>query len=215
MAVRMKGVAQELGVSVVTVSKVLHNRHDVSDATKQRVWARMKELNYRPNLAARGLSLGRSYTVELIVPDLVHAFFSEIATGLSHILRSGGYGLILSSSDEDPALEKQRIEDMLARRVDVLLVASCQQDPEGLLGVKQQDIPLVLIDRKFRGYRDHFIGNDDQLIAEIATQHLIESWPPPDRAHCRSAGKRLARPHPRLSARPRPAPHQSSTIPLD
>lgn len=174
MAVRMKDVARELGVSVVTVSKVIHDRHDISEATKKRVLARMKELNYRPNLAARGLSLGRSFIVGLIVPDLVHAFFSELAKGLSSTFRKSGYGLVLSSSDEDPEMEKQQIGDMLARRVDVLLIASCQHSPEALLEVEQQGTPLVLVDRRFKKFRANFVGNNDERIAEIATEHLIE-----------------------------------------
>ena len=124
MIVRLKDIARDLGVSTVTVSKAIRNHVDISEATKKRVRARMKELNYRPNLAARSLITGRSCMVGLVVPDLVHAFFSELAKGLSSVLRQNGYGLILSSSEEDPSLEKEDIEQMLARRVDALLVAS-------------------------------------------------------------------------------------------
>jgi LacI family transcriptional regulator len=175
MAVRMKDIAEALGVSVVTVSKVIHNHNDISDATKERVLARVKELNYRPNLTARGLSTGHNYMVGLIVPDLVHAFFAELANGLSSVLRKHGYGLVLSSSKEDPDLERREIEEMLARNVDVLLVASCQQNSDNFVRMKKQTTtPCVLIDRKFDGYRANFVGNDDQLIGDLGTTHLIE-----------------------------------------
>src|ERR1039457_5287869 len=72
MSVRMKDIARDLGVSVVTVSKVLRDHPDVGDDTRERVLARVKELDYRPNLAARSLVTGRTYLVGLVVPDLLH-----------------------------------------------------------------------------------------------------------------------------------------------
>ena len=68
MAVRMKDIARDLGVSVITISKVLRNHQDVGDETRERVLARVKELDYRPNLAARSLVTGRTYLVGLVVP---------------------------------------------------------------------------------------------------------------------------------------------------
>ena len=70
MAVRLKDIAGDLGVSLVTVSKVLRNKPDVGASTRKRVLKRARELNYRPNMLARGLALGKSYTIGLIVPDL-------------------------------------------------------------------------------------------------------------------------------------------------
>src|SRR5205814_7383637 len=123
--------------------------------------------------AARSLITGRSVMVVLLLPDLVHAFFSELAKGLSSVLRQNGYGLILSSSEEDPSLEKEDIEQMLARRVDALLVASCQRSPDGLETIQERGTPYILVDRKFNGHDANFVGNDDELIGEIATEHLI------------------------------------------
>src|SRR3954462_163592 len=101
MAVTLKDIAKDLGVSVVTVSKVLRNHEDIGPETRARVQQRIKELNYQPNLAARSLVTGRSYLMGLVVPDLVHSFFSQLAKDLSRVLRKKGYGLIVSSSDED------------------------------------------------------------------------------------------------------------------
>src|SRR6266702_2840647 len=122
MAVRMKDIAHDLGLSVVTISKVLRDHPDIGDETRKRVLARMKELKYRPNLAARSLITGKSWTIGLIVPDLLHPFFAQIAKAISASIRKQGYSLILASSEEDPALEQQEIEQLLARQVDVILV---------------------------------------------------------------------------------------------
>lgn len=174
MAIRMKDIAADLGVSLVTVSKAFNNHSDVSAETKQRVLRRMKELNYQPSLHAQGLASGRSYIVGFIVPDLVHAFFSEIAKSLSGVLRAKGYGLVISSSDEDPETERQEIDQMIRRRVDALLLSSCQPNPDSLLRLVEQKIPHILLDRKFPRHKCSFIGTDDVLVGEMATEHLIQ-----------------------------------------
>ena len=175
MTVRLKDIARDLGVSVVTVSKVLRNHEDISEETRRRVLKRMKELNYEPNFAARALVTGRSHLVGLIVPDLVHPFFAELAKGVSSSLRSAGYGLVLASSEEDPDLERLEIRQMLARRLDVLLIASTQWTVESFRKIEQQQRPYVLVDRKFLGLAAHFVGTNDVLVGRMATEHLIEN----------------------------------------
>lgn len=171
----MKDIARDLGVSVVTVSKVLRNHADISTETRERVLKRMKELNYRPNLAARALVTGRSFIIGLVVPDLLHPFFAEVAKGLSRSLRKKGYGLIISSSEEDPELEQQEIDQMLARRVDAMLVASAQWTVESFRHIEEQKMPYVLIDRKFAGLAANFVGVDDEAVGTLATEHLIKT----------------------------------------
>ena len=174
MPVRLKDIAIELGVSVVTVSKVLRNHSDISVETKNRVLERMRQLNYRPNLAARALVTGRSNMIGFVVPDLLHPFFAEVAKGLTKVLRKKGYCLVISSSEEDPSLERQEIEHLLARRVDALIVASAQTEGSSLLQADEQNIPFVLIDRFFEGLSADFIGVDDEKAGYLATRHLID-----------------------------------------
>src|SRR6059058_5197895 len=151
MSTRMKDIARDLGVSVITISKVLRNHPDIGDETRQRVLARVKELDYRPNLAARSLVTGRTYLIGLVVPDLLHPFFAEIAKSLSEVLRQSGYYLIVSSSDEDPDLEEQEIDQLLARRLDTLIVASCRSTVDMFFRIEKQQTPYVLIDRALPG----------------------------------------------------------------
>jgi LacI family transcriptional regulator len=174
MAIRLKDIAQDLKISVVTVSKVLRKHPDIGPETRQKVLQRMKELNYRPNLAARALATGRTHAIGLIVPDLVHPFFGQVAKALSGVLRAKNYSLVLSSSDDDPELEQQEIDQLLARRVDVLVVASAQRDPDNFRHIQEQKTPLVLIDRKIEGVPAHFVGINDVSAGRIATQHLID-----------------------------------------
>jgi LacI family transcriptional regulator len=170
----MKDIARDLGVSVITVSKVLRDHPDIGDETRARVLARVRELDYRPNLAARSLVTGCTYLVGLVVPDLLHPFFAEIGKSLSEVLRKSGYYLIVSSSDEDPDLEEQEINQLLARRLDLLIIASCRSTVELFFRIEKQKTPYVLIDRTLPGLSANFVGVDDEAVGVLATRHLIE-----------------------------------------
>ncbi len=173
MVVRLKDIAAELGVSAVTVSKVLRNQPDVGEDTRKRVLQRVKEMNYTPNLLARGLASGKSQTIGLIVPDLVHTFFAEFAKGLKAGLRQRGYQLVLASAEEEPEMEREEIDTLLARGVDALLIASCQGVSDDLQHLQRIDVPCVLIDRTLPGFGRCFVGTDDVAAGRLATEHLI------------------------------------------
>jgi LacI family transcriptional regulator len=107
LAIRLKDIARDLGISTVTVSKVLRGNQDISEKTRARVLKRMQELDYKPNMLARGLASGRTFTMGLVVPDLVHPFFAEFAKSLAGVLRASHMALLLASSEENPELEQQ------------------------------------------------------------------------------------------------------------
>ena len=81
----MKRIAGELGVSITTVSKVLNNHGDISEATRTRVLAKVEELGYQRNAVARSLSLRRTHTLGIVIPDLMHSFFVEIIAGIEPV----------------------------------------------------------------------------------------------------------------------------------
>src|ERR1039458_4611303 len=170
----MKDIARELGVSVVTVSKVLRNHEDISEATRKRVLDRVKELDYTPNLAARGLVTGKTYLVGLVVPDLLHPFFAQVAKSLSRVLLKKGYCLTISTSEEDAELEKHEINRLLGRRLDALVIASSSTNPSVFERIQRQGLPFVLIDRNFPELHANYVGADDEAIGVLATEHLIE-----------------------------------------
>ena len=173
MVVRLKDIADELGVSVVTVSRALRDRPDIAKETKARILERVKRLNYRPNLTARSLVTGRSSLIGLVVPDLIHPFFAEIAKGLSATLREKNYFVLVSSTESDAQLEQDEIEHMLSHHPDCFVVASCQKDIASLKKIGEAGVPLVLVDRSFPGFACNFIGVDDYKVGELAVDHLI------------------------------------------
>ena len=174
MTVRMKDIAKDLGLSVVTISKVLRNHPDIADETRERVLKRVKELDYQPNLMARSLVTGRSYLIGLVVPSLLHPFFAEVAVALSAEVGKRGYSLLLASSDEQPEVEVREVQQMIARHLDALVIVTCIGDTSVLQRLQRGGIEYVFMDRAVEGETGNFVGSDDRSAGRLATEHLIQ-----------------------------------------
>jgi len=174
--VRLKDIARDLNVSVMTVSKVVRGCADVGAETRGRVMAKIKELNYQPNWVARSLAARRTFIIGLIVPDLMHSFFAEIAKGVSATIRPLGYDVVICNSEEDGEFESSEVDRLLARQVDGLLIASAQPPSHLALfeRIEARGVPYVLVDRRFPDSHAPYVGADDEAIGRLATSHLIE-----------------------------------------
>lgn len=170
----IKEVAKRAGVSIATVSRTINVPQKVHPRTVERVQRAIEKLGYRPNLTARALKTGHTNLVGLVVPDLVHSFFAELARGLSGILREEGISVVIASSEEDPALEQATIDHLLDRGVDALLVASVQLNKGTFQKVTKQKVPFILVDRVISGLSANFVGVKDETVGYIATEHLIQ-----------------------------------------
>jgi LacI family transcriptional regulator len=148
----------------------------VGPETRSRVLARIKELNYQPNWVARSLAARRTFMIGLIVPDLMHSFFAEIAKGVSAAIRPLGYDVVICNSEEDAAVESSEVDRLLARQVDGLILASAQPPSATQVfeRMEARGVPFVLIDRRFTDTHAPYVGADDEAIGRMATQHLIE-----------------------------------------
>ncbi len=176
MPVTLQDIARDLDVSVVTVSKILRNQGQFSASTRERVFRRARELKYQANWIARSLATRRTFTLGLLLPDFTHPFFAEIAKSIAGIARPKGYHVIISYFEEDPALERQEAESLLARQVDGLIVATAQSHGhrEMFEHIRYRKVPFVLIDRPLRGLDGSFVGVDNETIGRIATRHLVD-----------------------------------------
>jgi LacI family transcriptional regulator len=172
----MKRIAGELGVSITTVSKVLNNREDIGHATRARVLAKVAELGYQPNAVARSLTLRRTRTIGVVIPDLMHSFFVEVIAGLEAIASAHGYGILLCSSSEDPAKERQALEMLRQRQVDGIVLGSANADGNSdlLQQLTSLGVGLVMIDRDDHPdvHCDRVVTNDEE-VGRLATAHLI------------------------------------------
>src|SRR5258707_8397964 len=172
----MKRIAGELGVSITTVSKVLNHHGDISEATRARVLAKVEELGYQRNAVARSLSLRRTHTLGIVIPDLMHSFFVEIIAGIEPVASDRGFGLLLCSSSEDPRKERAELEMLRGRQVDGVVLASAHGsgNTNMLLQLTTQGTTLVMIDRDDHpSVRCHRVLTDDQPVGQLATSHLL------------------------------------------
>jgi LacI family transcriptional regulator len=173
----MKRIAAELGVSVTTVSKVLNDQPDIGAATRARVLAKVEELGYRPNAVARSLSLRRTHTLGVVIPDLMHSFFVEIVAGIESVTSAKGYGLLLCSSNENPRKERSELEMLRARQVDGIVLASAHVsgNTDVLKQIAALGSALVMIDRDDHPrVKCHRVLTDDEDVGRLATAHLLE-----------------------------------------
>jgi LacI family transcriptional regulator len=172
----MKDIAEELGVSLMTVSKALRNKSDIAEETRRRIVERARELKYQPNLIARSLVNRRTYLVGLIIPDMMTSFFAEVAKGVSARLEPRGYQIVVCNSGERLETELQQMKVLLSRHVDGLIVASCAtssaSSPADVLGVPSAR--WVLIDRTIPGVSANYVGVNDEEVASLAVEHLVD-----------------------------------------
>jgi len=173
----MKRIASELGVSVTTISKVLNNHGDISEATRDRVLAKIEELGYQRNAVARSLTLRRTHTIGIVIPDLMHSFFVEVIEGIEPVASVRGFGLLLCSSGEDPAKERSELEMLRSRQVDGIVLASAHgsENDDLLTQLTDTGTGLVMIDRDDHpGVHCHRVLTDDERVGTLATNHLLD-----------------------------------------
>ena len=174
----MKRIAADLGVSVTTVSKVLNDQPDIGSETRARVLQHVARLGYRPNAVARSLSLKRTHTLGVVIPDLMHSFFVEIVAGIEPVMSARGYGLLLCSSGENPGKERSELEMLRARQVDGIVLASAHAsgNTDVIKQVARRGCALVLIDRDDHPTVDcHRVITDDEEVGRLAADHLIRT----------------------------------------
>ena len=171
----MKRIAADLGVSITTVSKVLNDQPDIGQATRARVLARVEELGYRPNAVAQSLTLRRTHTLGVVIPDLMHSFFVEVVAGIEAVMSAHGFGLLLCSSGENPRKERSELEMLRARQVDGIVLASTHAsgNTDVLKKLTSLGCALVMIDRDDHArIKCHRVITDDEAVGRLATAHL-------------------------------------------
>lgn len=174
--VTLKQIAETLGISVTTVSKALKDYPDVSKKTKALVKDLAQTLNYKPNAFAVNLRTKESKTIGLIVPEIVHHFFSSVIKGIISQAEKKGYLVITLQSNESFELEKKQIELLLNKRVDGILMSLANEtaDYSHLNSVMANDTPLVMFDKIAKLVNCSKVLIDDRAAAYKATQHLID-----------------------------------------
>ncbi len=181
MRTTLREIANRAGVSIITVSRALNNRPDVSKATRERVAAIAAELNYVPNVHARALASGNSKTLGLIVADNANPYYARIIRGVEETAREHGYGVLLCNTDEQPKLELAAHQLLREKGVDGVLITSVQSGVAPLQDLEQDGIPFVLLNRYVPEMETDCVLNDNFQGAYDVTSVL-----------CRLGHKRIA-----------------------
>jgi len=173
--VTIKDIAKELKISASTVSRALKNHPSISDKTKKAVLELSKKLKYKPNTIALSLRSSKSKTIGVIIPQVVHHFFSKVISGIDDVAYEAGYQIIVNQSNDDYQREVRSTEALLAARVDGVLCSLAKETRKNDHFVNLQDngIPIVFFDRICKGLETDRVVVDDKNGAFLATEHLI------------------------------------------
>jgi DNA-binding LacI/PurR family transcriptional regulator len=171
----IKDIARMLGISVSTVSRALKDHPDISSETKERVNETARKLNYRPNALALGLKSSKSNTIGVIIPEIVHFFFSSVISGIEDAAYEAGYNVVVCQTNEMYERETIVAKALLDHRVDGVLISIAKTSArfDHLTLLQDNGIPLVFFDRVCAFIESDAVVVDDYKGAYMATEHLI------------------------------------------
>jgi LacI family transcriptional regulator len=175
--VSLQDLATALGLSKTLVSMVMNGKGDeikISKVTQKRVLEKAKQLNYTPNQFARGLRMGRSQTIGLIVPDISNPFYSRIARIMEDEFSKKNYRLLICSTEEDAEKENELIRMLQDRAAEGIVLASTQKNPKELSRLKSDNYPIVLIDREFSGEKFDSVCVDNRDGGAKVADYLLK-----------------------------------------
>ena len=142
-------VAEYCGVSKTTISRFLNGKYgNMSADTRERIASGIQDLNYRPNRTAQSLKASRTMLVGCVIADISSPFSAILLKGITKVCEENGYQVLFADSRENAARERRAIEGFLENRVDGLIVNTCGENDEYLLGLLKRGVPTVLADRE-------------------------------------------------------------------
>jgi LacI family transcriptional regulator len=171
-------LAQRLKLSVTTVSRVLNGKakaYRIKPETEQKVRQAAIEMNYAPNLFARGLKLSKSETIGIIVPDIANPFFADLIKVTESHCRANGYAVVIGDSNDNIVQEEEMIRLFKNRKVEGVIIAPVGTGFSHIMNAHKRGLPLVLIDRWDKTAQLPTVTSDNYRAAYIATEYIIEN----------------------------------------
>jgi len=170
----MREVAERAGVSITTVSHVINRTRKVSEELTNRVHAAMEELDYRPNLLARGLRKKESKTIGVVLPDISNSFFADIARAIEDTSFAHGFSVILCNTDDDLAKEIAYSRALSEKQVDGIIFVAAGKSSDQVRKLQEQKLPVVIVDRPIADITADTVLTDDINGGWLGAKHLIE-----------------------------------------
>lgn len=171
--ITIKYIAEQASVSFSTVAKALHNDPAINEKTREKVHKIAKELNYRPNVLAKGLRNSKTKTIGIILNDLQSPFYSEIYKTIGDVLNKRGYTMLLSDSSYNEELEMKNISTMISQGVEGIIISPVTRDSASIRTLIDDQIKAVFIDNRPSNPHINCVYVDHEEAARIATEHLI------------------------------------------
>lgn len=173
----IKTLAQELKLSVSTISKAIRDSYEISDKTKLRVNELVEKLNYVPNHFASNLRKRNSKTIGVVIPEVVDSFFAQAINGIESVAQEKGYHVLVYLTHESFEKEKMILKDFENGRVDGILMSVSRETKQSdhILDLMNKEVPLVFFDRVFDEIETTKITTNDYESAYMATEHLIKN----------------------------------------
>lgn len=172
MTVTLKDIAERAGVTSATVSMVINNKPNISDATRKKVLKIAKELNYYPNVIARGLATKKSNSIGVIVPNLASSFVVRVLQGIKSTNRDIEYTVQLFDTVGQKENESQLFQRLAReRRIDGVILISSTVTDEELNIFREESVPSIIVARKCENLDSVYVNNEQG--AFDATEYLI------------------------------------------
>ncbi|SFA56782.1 transcriptional regulator, LacI family [Pedobacter suwonensis] len=175
-SINIKKLAEALNLSTSTISRAFRDNSDINSATKERILAKAKELNYQPNHYASNLREQKSKTIAVIVPELANNYFSQAIHGIERIARENGYHILIYVTDDDYQKEVTFIQHLHNGRADgiIMSVSGEANDHNYLNKFGSKRLPLVFFDRVYEDINTPRVITNDYDSSFLATEHLVE-----------------------------------------
>jgi len=173
----LKDLAEQLGVSIATVSRALRNSHEVGPEMTKRVQDLARKLNYRPNPFAQSLRSEAPRIIGVVVPNLVTHYYAGVLDGIEEYARQKGYSVISANSHENHQDEEAAIDNFVSLHVEGIIACLAQDttDYSHFVEIDEMGIPLVFFARTCLPERFSTVTADGDVAAQEATQHLIDT----------------------------------------
>ncbi len=171
----LRDVAERVGVSIRTVSRVVNDEGGFSEATRARVLEAVDQLGYRPNLLARGLIKGRSGTIALVATELTDPFFPELAEGVQRAAAKFGLTLLVASSNNIADRQRDVLDSLRSHAVDGIILFPSAGTNDDVVALAADGTPTVVIDTPLTAPGLVCVTSEIARGAELATRHLLET----------------------------------------
>lgn len=173
--VTINDVAKEAGLSVASVSRVLSGTRPVTPEVHKSVTEAVEKLGYRPNYVARALRRRSTGAVGMLVPHVTHPFYASLVQAIELCIHNVEGVLILSDSRGRPELESIRIQALLDRQIDALLIIPCDEEESSeAISQAAEQVPVILLDSLVNDFVGDFIGVDNETGINLLLDHIDE-----------------------------------------